>query len=69
MKLVSIIIPCFNSEAFINRTVQSALNQSYAPCEIILIDNNSSDNTLTILNEFAEKYAHKIKVFQEYKNR
>jgi glycosyltransferase involved in cell wall biosynthesis len=67
MKLVSIIITCFNSEAFVNETVQSALNQSYNPCEIILIDNNSTDNTLSILIEFAEKHTDKIKVFQEFK--
>jgi len=43
--LVSIIIPAFNAEQFIEETINSALNQTYSNIEIIVIDDGSTDNT------------------------
>lgn len=53
--MLSIIIPTFNSESTIKRTVQSALNQSRHDIEILIIDNGSSDNTNEIISELAEQ--------------
>ena len=47
--LVSIIIPCFNVEEYISECLKSCYNQSYEHIEIICVDNNSQDNTYTIL--------------------
>ena len=49
---VSIITVCLNSESYIEKTIQSVLAQSYSPIEYILIDGNSSDNTLNIINKY-----------------
>jgi glycosyltransferase involved in cell wall biosynthesis len=48
--LVSIIIPCYNSGALIQETIQSALNQPYRPIEIIVVNDGSTDKeTLEVL--------------------
>jgi glycosyltransferase involved in cell wall biosynthesis len=52
MKL-SIIVPIFNSEKHLSRCINSILSQTYQNLEIILINDGSKDNSLTICNEFA----------------
>lgn len=53
--LFSIIIPTYNRRELIGRTLNSVLEQDYRPLQLILVDNNSEDNTLESLNEFKEK--------------
>ena len=48
---VSIIIPCYNSEKWIEECVMSALNQSYERTEAIVIDNESKDESFEILKK------------------
>ena len=48
MELVSICIPTYNSEKYIKDCLESVINQSYKNIEIIISDNNSTDNTLVI---------------------
>ena len=50
--MVSIIIPSFKQGEFIERTIQSVLEQDYRPIEIIVIDAQSNDNTIEILKKF-----------------
>lgn len=50
--LISIITVCFNSERTIKKTIQSVLNQDYNFFEYIIVDGNSSDSTLQIINDF-----------------
>ena len=64
MPLVSVVIPCYNSEKYIEETVKSVLNQSYDHLEIICVNNKSTDNSLMLLNELA-KFDHRIKVYNE----
>lgn len=54
--LVSVVIPVYNSEKFLGETISSVLNQTYKNLEIIAVDDGSTDNSLKIL----EKYANKI---------
>lgn len=62
---VSIIIPVYNSEKFINKCVDSVLEQSFKDYEIILINDGSKDNSKEILNEYKEKYPEKITVIHQ----
>lgn len=52
MKKVSIYIPAYNAEKTIEQTISSVLNQTYKFDEIIVIDDNSSDDTRTLINKF-----------------
>lgn len=52
---VSIIIPCYNSEATLERTLKSATNQKYTDLEIIAVDDGSHDRTADILTEYSKK--------------
>lgn len=61
--LVSIIIPCYNSESFIDDCVQSVLNQTYSHWELFLIDDCSTDSTYPKILSYSAKDS-RIKVFQ-----
>jgi glycosyltransferase involved in cell wall biosynthesis len=52
---ISAIIPTFNREKTIVRAIDSVLVQSYAPAEIIVVDDGSSDSTIEIIREYGEK--------------
>jgi alpha-1,3-rhamnosyltransferase len=52
---VSIIIPSYNGEKYIQETIESCLNQTYNNLEIIVVDDCSTDNTLKILESFRER--------------
>jgi len=54
--LVSVIVPTKNSEKFIGQCLESIKNQTYKNLEIIVVDNNSTDNT----KEIAKKYTDKV---------
>lgn len=56
MPLVSVIIPTYNSLRTIERCLESIKNQTYKNIEIIVVDNNSKDNT----KEVAKKYTRKV---------
>ena len=51
---VSICIPVFNAEPFIRQAIHSVLNQTYQNYELVVIDNNSTDNTLSIVSTFVD---------------
>ena len=65
--LVSIIIPAFNSEKFIARTIESVQEQTYTHWELIITDDSSSDKTVTIIREFQEKDS-RIKLYENTRN-
>ncbi|MGC8981861.1 MAG: glycosyltransferase family 2 protein, partial [Minisyncoccia bacterium] len=46
---VSIIIPTYNSEQFLDRTIKSVVNQTFKDWELIIVDDFSTDNTREII--------------------
>ena len=57
---ISIITVTYNSEKTINDTLNSLINQTYNDIEFILIDGNSTDNTINIVNNFSTKIFNKV---------
>ena len=51
---ISIIIPCYNAERWISQCINSALNQSYDNCEVIVVDNESTDKSFSIIQSIKE---------------
>ena len=60
--LVSIVIPLFNSEAYLADTLNSVLNQNWHNKEILIIDDSSTDNSLAVANEFKSRYPVLIQI-------
>lgn len=56
MSKLSIIIPVYNSEKYLRRCIDSVTKQDPADCQVILIDDGSTDDSFKIMKEEAEKY-------------
>lgn len=65
---VSIIVPVYNVEKYLNRCVESLLNQTYKNIEIILVNDASPDNSIAIMKEYEKKYPDIIKCIYLTKN-
>ena len=51
--MISIIVPVYNSEKYIDRCLDSILNQTYKDLEIVLVNDGSNDQSLKILENYA----------------
>lgn len=65
--LVSVLIPCFNCENYVETAVRSIMNQTYRNLEIIVTDDNSSDGSWNILQKLAEE-DERIRLFRNPAN-
>lgn len=65
--LVSVIIPTYNVEKYIVECLDSVLKQSYDFIEVIVVDNNSTDNTLEKVVEFKNEHKADITILKEFK--
>jgi len=58
---VSIVIPVYNAQEYLKECLESAVNQEYQPCEIIAVNDGSTDGSLEIL----QKYSDKIRIINK----
>lgn len=63
-EIISIIVPCYNVEKYIERCVTSLVNQTYTNIEIILVDDGSTDSTGELCDNY-EKADNRIKVIHK----
>ncbi len=63
--LVSTIIPCFNRPVMAKEAVQSVLQQTYRPIEIIAVDDGSTDNTAEVLQEIVNAYPDTVRLIRK----
>jgi teichuronic acid biosynthesis glycosyltransferase TuaG len=53
--MISIITPCYNSVDFISQTIDSVIAQTYTDWEMIIVDDNSKDNSPEIIQAYCRK--------------
>ena len=63
MAKVSVIIPVYNAEKYLNQCISSVANQTIQDIEIIAINDGSTDNSLNVLDELSQRYKGKLKVY------
>lgn len=61
MPKISVIIPTYNAEKYINESIDSILSQTYKNFEILIIDDNSKDSTLEIIKKYQDE---RIRIIQ-----
>lgn len=61
---ISVLMPVYNGEFFLEETLNSLINQSFENFEVICIDDGSTDNSMSILEKYAQKYSF-IKVYKK----
>lgn len=66
MDLLSVVIPIHNSEKYLDNCIKSVISQTYENIEIILVENNSTDNSLNICQKYA-KQDRRVKIVYEKK--
>ena len=62
--MITIILPIYNVEKYLEESLKSILNQSYKDYELIVVDDGSTDKSLSILNKYKSKF-NKIRIFTE----
>ena len=66
--MISIVIPVYNAEDYLRKSIESILRQTYPVWELILIDNGSEDDSFRICQEYAKK-DERIQVLHQYQNK
>lgn len=64
--LVSVIIPFFNEEAYLNRAISSVLQQSYSRIELILVNDGSTDQSSAIAEDVSKKHNNVVLIHTEH---
>lgn len=64
-ELVSIIVPVYNAEKFLNDTIKSVLDQTYSNFELLLVNDCSTDNSVKIIKKYNDK---RIKLINNKEN-
>jgi glycosyltransferase involved in cell wall biosynthesis len=59
----SVVIPCYNADRWIQQTLESVLQQTIPADEILMIDDGSSDSSLSIISRISETSAIPIHIF------
>ena len=66
---LTIIVPCYNVEKYVEKSIKSILEQTYESIKIIEIDDCSTDKTFSKITELQHKYSDKLQVYQNEKNK
>lgn len=67
MVKVSVIIPIYNAQEYLQKSIESVINQSLKDIEIICVDDGSTDNSLEILNKLSKEHST-LKIFHQENN-
>ena len=64
MPKYSIIIPVYNTEAYLKKCLDSIINQTYKDFEIIVVNDGTKDNSQDIIDMYVDKYECVKSIFQ-----
>ena len=65
--LISVIMPVYGVEKYIKDAIESVLNQTYKNFELIIVDDNTKDKSITIANHYASR-DHRLKIYKTPEN-
>ena len=65
---ISIVIPCYNVEKYVEKCIKSIMNQTYSDLEVIVIDDKSTDGTYDVLLKLKKEYNDRFILLQNEKN-
>ena len=60
LRLISVIIPCYNQGRFLAEAIDSAIGQSYANIEVIVVDDGSTDDTADVADRYSQVRHHQV---------
>lgn len=66
---VSVIVPVYNSDKYLKSCLDSLINQILDELEIIIIDDCSTDQSFSILEDYQKRYPSKFKLFRNFQNK
>ena len=66
--LVSVIIPMYNAARFISQTLESLLYQTMTDFEVIIVDDCSTDNSVEVVKNFAERFGGRLHIIELSEN-
>lgn len=61
MPKISVIVPVFNTEKYLQKCLESIVNQTYKDFEVIIVNDGSTDNSQKIIDEYIKEYPAKVK--------
>lgn len=65
--LISVVMPCFNAEAYVQEAMLSVLQQSYASIELIIVNDGSTDGSTALIEAMAQRHPERVRLL--YQNR
>lgn len=60
--VITVVVPVYNRAALLTRSLDSIASQSVRPLSLIIVDNNSSDNSLEVARQWADSHSHDLEV-------
>lgn len=67
-KLVSVIMPAYNAEKYIEKAIASIVGQEYKNWELVIVNDGSTDRTVEIIEKYVSKYPQQIFLYHNEKN-
>jgi glycosyltransferase involved in cell wall biosynthesis len=68
MPKISILIPVYNAELYLNDTIESVFKQTYTDWHLVILEDNSTDNSYQEAKKWADRYPEKVSLFRNETN-
>jgi glycosyltransferase involved in cell wall biosynthesis len=63
--LISVIMPCYNAASFVEEAAMSVLGQTYRNVELIIVDDGSTDSSISVIERLREKHFDRVRLFRQ----